>query len=147
MMEFPEHLAHYNRYLWQETNLIVVTGEAEKLWQGRAQYNTKHPIAAEAAGTALSVNRLLAAAGLAAVSLAEREFWDQYAESYEVMLSASSTDYAPWFIVPADYKWMARTFVAEVIISAIDGLKISYPKVSDEQIKQLMAAKKKLEAE
>ena len=79
--------------------------------------------------------------------LAEREFWDQYAESYEEMLSATSTDYAPWFIVPADYKWMARTFVAEVIISAIDGLKISYPKVSDEQIKQLMAAKKKLEAE
>ena len=79
--------------------------------------------------------------------LAEREFWDQYVESYEEMLSATSTDYAPWFIVPADYKWMARTFVAEVIISAIDGLKISYPKVSDEQIKQLMAAKKKLEAE
>jgi len=79
--------------------------------------------------------------------LAEREFWDQYVESYEEMLSATSTDYAPWFIVPADYKWVARTFVAEVIISAIDGLKISYPKVSDEQIKQLMAAKKKLEAE
>jgi len=79
--------------------------------------------------------------------LAEREFWDQYVESYEEMLSATSTGYAPWFIVPADYKWMARTFVAEVIISAIDGLKISYPKVSDEQIKQLMAAKKKLEAE
>ena len=79
--------------------------------------------------------------------LAEREFWDQYVESYEEMLSATSTDYAPWFIVPADYKWMARTFVAEVIISAIDGLKLSYPKVSDEQIKQLMAAKKKLEAE
>jgi len=79
--------------------------------------------------------------------LAEREFWDQYVESYEEMLSATSTDYAPWFIVPADYKWVARTFVAEVIISAIDGLKLSYPKVSDEQIKQLMAAKKKLEAE
>jgi len=79
--------------------------------------------------------------------LAEREFWDQYVESYEEMLSATSTDYAPWFIVPADYKWVARTFVAEVIISAIDGLKLSYPKVSDEQVRQLMSAKKKLEAE
>ncbi len=34
-MEFPEHLAHYNRYLWKSPNLIVVTGEAEKIWKGR----------------------------------------------------------------------------------------------------------------
>ncbi|MFA4860076.1 polyphosphate kinase 2 family protein [Methanoregula sp.] len=79
--------------------------------------------------------------------LAERQYWDQYTKAYEEMLSATSTDYAPWFIVPADYKWMARTFVASVITSAISGLDLSYPKVSDEQVKQLMAAKKTLEAE
>ena len=79
--------------------------------------------------------------------LAERQFWDQYVEAYEEMLSATSTYYAPWFIVPADAKFMARTFVAEVITSAISGLNLSYPKVSDEQVKQLMAAKENLEAE
>ena len=79
--------------------------------------------------------------------LAERQFWDQYVEAYEEMLSATSTYYAPWFIVPADAKFMARTFVAEVITSAIDGLNLSYPKLSDDRVKQLMAAKKKLEAE
>ncbi len=79
--------------------------------------------------------------------LAERHFWDSYIKAYEEMLSATSTDYAPWFIVPADYKWMARTFVANVITSAINGLNLSYPKVSDEQIKQLMAAKMTLEME
>jgi PPK2 family polyphosphate:nucleotide phosphotransferase len=79
--------------------------------------------------------------------LAERQFWDQYVEAYEEMLSATSTYYAPWFIVPADAKWMARTFVASVITSAISGLNLSYPKVSDDQVKQLMAAKEKLEAE
>jgi hypothetical protein len=63
------------------------------------------------------------------------------------MLSATSTDYAPWFIVPADAKWMARTFVAEVITSAIKGLNLSYPKVSEDQIKEFMAAKQNLEAE
>ena len=79
--------------------------------------------------------------------LAERQYWDQYTKTYEEMLSATSTEYAPWFVVPADYKWMARTFVAEVVTSAIVGLNLSYPKVSDEQIKQLMVAKKKLESE
>ncbi len=79
--------------------------------------------------------------------LAERQFWDQYTKAYEEMLSVTSTDYAPWFIVPADAKWMARTFVASVVTSAISGLNLSYPKVSDAQIRQLMDAKKKLEAE
>jgi len=79
--------------------------------------------------------------------LAERQFWDQYTKVYEEMLSATSTDYAPWFVVPADYKWAARTFVAEVIVSAIGGLDLSSPKISAEQLKQILAAKKELETE
>jgi PPK2 family polyphosphate:nucleotide phosphotransferase len=79
--------------------------------------------------------------------LAERQFWDQYTKAYEEMLSATSTDYAPWFIVPADYKWAARTFVAEVVTSAVRGLNLSYPKVPDDQVVQLVEARKKLEAE
>jgi PPK2 family polyphosphate:nucleotide phosphotransferase len=79
--------------------------------------------------------------------LAERHYWDKYTKVYEEMLSATSTDYAPWFVVPADYKWMARTFVAEVVTSAIQGLNLSYPKMSDDQIQQLMEAKQKLEDE
>jgi len=79
--------------------------------------------------------------------LAERQFWDQYTNVYEEMLSATSTDYAPWFIVPADYKWAARTFVAEVVTSAISGLNLSSPKTSAEQLKQILAAKKELETE
>ena len=79
--------------------------------------------------------------------LAERQFWDQYTKVYEEMLSATSTDYAPWFIVPADYKWAARTFVAEVVTSAISGLNLSSPEISAEQLKQILAAKKELETE
>ncbi|MCX6693450.1 MAG: polyphosphate kinase 2 family protein [Methanomicrobiales archaeon] len=79
--------------------------------------------------------------------LAERQYWDDYMEAYEEMLSATSTDYAPWFIVPADFKWVARTFVAEVLVSAIEGLNLSYPKVNEETVKQLMEAKAKLENE
>jgi hypothetical protein len=74
-MEFPEHLAHYNRYLWKSPNLIVVTGEADKIWKGRTAYHASHAMTAEAAGPAVLLNRLLAAAGLAAVSLPQRESW------------------------------------------------------------------------
>jgi len=77
----------------------------------------------------------------------ERRYWTAYREAYEEMLPATSTEYAPWFVIPADYKWAARTFVAEVIISAIDGLHLTYPKMADDQMEHLMAVKKDLESE
>jgi PPK2 family polyphosphate:nucleotide phosphotransferase len=79
--------------------------------------------------------------------VAERQYWDDYMDAYEEMLSATSTGYAPWFIVPADHKWMARTFVAEAVTSAIEGLSLSYPTFPDEQILHLTDAKKQLEEE
>ncbi|HVP96426.1 polyphosphate kinase 2 family protein [Methanoregula sp.] len=79
--------------------------------------------------------------------IAERQYWDQYQVAYEEMLAATSTTYAPWFIVPADHKWVARTAVAEVITSAIEGLHLSYPAFSDERLQELSKAKKDLEQE
>lgn len=79
--------------------------------------------------------------------LAERQYWDDYVRAYEDMLSETSTDIAPWFVIPGDYKWVARTAVAKAIVTAINGLKLSYPTVSDEEVKRLMEAKKQLENE
>src|SRR5208337_1849438 len=79
--------------------------------------------------------------------IAERQYWNEYLVAYEEMLAATSTKYAPWFIVPADHKWMARTIVAEAVTSAIEGLNLSYPTYSDEQIRHLMDAKETLEKE
>lgn len=79
--------------------------------------------------------------------LAERKFWDDYEKAYEEMLQATSTEIAPWFVIPGDFKWVARTVIAEAIITAIKGLKLSYPTVSDEEINQLMEARKKLQDE
>lgn len=79
--------------------------------------------------------------------IAERQYWDQYVDAYEEMLAATSTAYAPWFIVPADHKWVARTAVAEVITSAIEGLHLTYPAFSEERVRQLDEAKKALEQE
>ena len=79
--------------------------------------------------------------------LVERQFWDKYTKVYEDMLEATSTEIAPWFVIPGDYKWVARTAVAEAIVTAIKGLKLSYPTVSEEEVKRLIEAKKKLEDE
>jgi PPK2 family polyphosphate:nucleotide phosphotransferase len=79
--------------------------------------------------------------------IAERDYWDQYQAVYEEMLSKTSTGYAPWFIVPADNKEIARTFVADAVTEAIQGLNLTYPTFSDEQIQHFMNAKKALEKE
>lgn len=77
----------------------------------------------------------------------ERDFWNDYIKAYECMLSATSTKWAPWFIIPADYKWVARTLVAGIITSSIVSLGIKKPEVSKEKLAAIEAAKKKLEAE
>ncbi len=50
------------------------------------------------------------------------------------MLSNTSTRWAPWYVIPADYKWAARALVADVIAGKIEDMDLSYPKVSDAQI-------------
>ena len=79
--------------------------------------------------------------------LSERAYWDDYMAAYEDALSATSTEWAPWYVVPADYKWVTRAVVADVVTSAIQGLDLKYPEVTAEQRKLLDEARKKLEAE
>jgi PPK2 family polyphosphate:nucleotide phosphotransferase len=76
--------------------------------------------------------------------LAERGYWDDYASAYEDALSATSTEWAPWYVVPADYKWITRTVVADVVTTAIRGLDLKYPEVTPEQRKLLDEARTKL---
>jgi polyphosphate kinase 2 (PPK2 family) len=79
--------------------------------------------------------------------LAERHFWDDYLEAYEQMLYRTSTDATPWYIIPADYKWVARTAVADIISSKIQTLDLQFPKVPEESLKQLEKAHKELKNE
>ena len=82
-----------------------------------------------------------------AADLAERGFWDQYMEAYEDALSATSTEWAPWYIVPADHKWVTRTVVADVLTSTIHALDLKFPEVTEEQRQALGEARKRLENE
>ena len=79
--------------------------------------------------------------------LAERQFWDDYQGAYEMMLSKTSTDTAPWYVIPADYKWIARSLIADIISTKIRSLDLTYPEVTAETLKQLDVAREKLASE
>jgi PPK2 family polyphosphate:nucleotide phosphotransferase len=74
----------------------------------------------------------------------EREFWDSYMKAYKDMLSATSTEESPWFIIPADQKWLSRTLVSNIITQTIESLNIHFPKPSEEAMKALEDAKRRL---
>lgn len=75
----------------------------------------------------------------------ERERWDDYMTAYEEMIAGTASKHAPWYCVPADNKWYTRLVVASAIVDAMDELKVSYPKISAEQRKGMIAAKAELE--
>ena len=76
--------------------------------------------------------------------LKERKFWDSYVLAYEDALSHTGQSYAPWVIVPANDKKIARAIVADIIADAINNLKIDYPKLSKTEIQALTKAKLEL---
>lgn len=75
----------------------------------------------------------------------ERQCWNEYMEAYEQMIQNTSTDFAPWYVVPADHKWVTRLVVAKVIVETLEGLKPAYPKVDAEKRKALQKARWLLE--
>ena len=76
--------------------------------------------------------------------LKERAFWNQYMRAYEAMLSATSTAWAPWYIVPADNKWVTRALVAGILTKTIRSLKLHSPRLSQTQRRELQRAREHL---
>jgi PPK2 family polyphosphate:nucleotide phosphotransferase len=83
----------------------------------------------------------------AAGDVAERRHWDAYMRAYEEALAATSTAEAPWYVVPADKKWVSRAVVATVLAGTIQALGLEWPDVGAEQRRQIEAARRELEAE
>jgi PPK2 family polyphosphate:nucleotide phosphotransferase len=79
--------------------------------------------------------------------LSERSKWDDYMQAYEEMLNCTSTDWAPWYIIPADKKWVAHSSVSEIIVSQIKSLDLKYPVLSPDQRAAFEKAKAELEKE
>jgi PPK2 family polyphosphate:nucleotide phosphotransferase len=57
----------------------------------------------------------------------ERELWPKYQEAYQAVLDKTSTDYAPWHVIPCDRKWYSRLAITELLIEALDGLDLAWP--------------------
>ncbi len=80
-----------------------------------------------------------------ASDVSERQHWDQYMEAYEDMVRHTSTEHAPWYVVPADHKWFTRLVVSSAIIQALEECQPAFPTVDEERRKELEAARKMLE--
>lgn len=76
--------------------------------------------------------------------LKERKYWEDYQKCYEEAIAATSTDYAPWYITPADKKWFTRLVVSNVIIDTLQNLKLTYPKLDENQKKNLKIYREQL---
>jgi PPK2 family polyphosphate:nucleotide phosphotransferase len=81
-----------------------------------------------------------------AADVRERQFWDEYQRAFSQMLSATSTSWAPWYVVPADRKWFARICVLAVIGHTLLDIDPHYPVVSKDREEGLLEVKRELEA-
>jgi PPK2 family polyphosphate:nucleotide phosphotransferase len=77
----------------------------------------------------------------------ERDHWDEYMEAYEGAIRATSTEWAPWHVIPADDKWMTRAIVADVISSTLKSLDLRVPQPSPQQIEGMKRSLAKLRGE
>jgi PPK2 family polyphosphate:nucleotide phosphotransferase len=81
----------------------------------------------------------------AAADVQERQHWDEYMKAYEKMIDATTSDEAPWHVIPADHKWFTRLAVADIIVETLEGLDLHFPEVSEAQRQELQRARALLE--
>jgi polyphosphate kinase 2 (PPK2 family) len=79
--------------------------------------------------------------------LDERKLWKQLTDAYEKMIAGTSTEGAPWYVVPADHKWFARLVVAAAIVERLEAIDPKYPSVDAETKSKIEAARAALSAE
>jgi len=78
--------------------------------------------------------------------LEERRYWNKYQAAYEDCLAATSTQEAPWYVVPADDKENTHLIVSRILLDTLNALKLSYPRPSPARRRELQAIRKQLEA-
>jgi PPK2 family polyphosphate:nucleotide phosphotransferase len=77
----------------------------------------------------------------------ERRYWDHYQSAYEGMLNATSSEWAPWYVIPADHKWFMRTAIANVVVGKLEALGLQYPHLTGELAEQLKQFREQLTSE
>jgi len=79
--------------------------------------------------------------------ITERGFWEDYQNAYEQAIKETSTDSAPWFVIPADQKWFSRVAAIQIIIDAMEEMNLKFPELSGKDKSELAESKLKLENE
>lgn len=74
----------------------------------------------------------------------ERQYWEEYQESYEEAIANTATKNAPWYVIPSDKKWFSRLVISEIMVKTLENLKLEYPKLNEDQIKNLQKYKEEL---
>ena len=77
----------------------------------------------------------------------ERAFWKQYRAAFQDMFRETSSDWAPWYVIPANHKWFSRVAVADIIVKTLESLKLRYPTLDAKEKGDLLKSKKVLEKE
>ncbi len=77
--------------------------------------------------------------------MAERKLWQEYQQAYEEAINETATEHAPWFIIPADQKWIARVAAIQIIIDALEEMNLKFPELPDAEKAMLDDAKRMLE--
>lgn len=77
----------------------------------------------------------------------ERGFWNDYMKAYESAINKTSTEYAPWYVIPADQKWFSRVAAIQIIIDKLEEMNLQYPEVSAKEKSALEDLKIKFENE
>lgn len=77
----------------------------------------------------------------------ERGFWNDYMKAYEEAINKTSTDSAPWFVIPADQKWFSRVAAIQIIIDKLEEMNLQYPELAEKEKNALLESKVKLENE
>ena len=124
---FEEHLTHNGTRI-VKFFLNVSKGEQRRRFLQRAEDPRKHWKFSPA-------------------DVAERAHWTEYMAAYEEMLTATSTELAPWYVVPADEKWVCRSIVAQVLTHTVAALNLQYPEVTADQRREIEESKRLLDAE
>jgi PPK2 family polyphosphate:nucleotide phosphotransferase len=83
----------------------------------------------------------------AASDIHERAYWDDYQHAFSEMVSHTSTEWAPWYVIPANHKWFGRLATASVVLDALTRIDPQIPQLDDRQREELAAARDELLAE
>lgn len=79
--------------------------------------------------------------------VAERKLWDKYQAAYQDVIAHTSTETAPWHVVPADHKWFARVVISSTIVSALEKLDLRFPRIDKAELPEFERVRVALEAE